>query len=262
MVEMQKLKVLVHEDYIDSVVRSLGQASIVQFIDMRERPEGWKEDLVPYTDSTETIAQYSDLLLRIETACETLHIKPNIFPTSEIPFTKDRTQKVLEAIEHKLLELPIQEVKIYGLASRIDQIIKDLGIKPEQFDKENTLTQVEEMELEHIEFELIELDKTIETTGLSNHQLLVERVASKQFDEIGKKFAELSKFIIDSERYFGKRLVVLKKTVESIIGTIENGFNFEEIRNDLLTLRIMAKKEKRIAEEKEKFVRSSKTVFF
>jgi len=262
MVEMQKLKVLVHEDYIDSVVRSLGQASIVQFIDMRERPEGWKEDLVPYTDSTETIAQYSDLLLRIETACETLHIKPEVFSVPKIPFTKKPTQKVLEVIEHKLVELPIQEAKIYALASRIDQIIKELGIKPEQFEKENSLTQAEEMELEQIEFELIELDKTIETTGLSNHQLLVERVASKQFDEIGKKFAELSKFIIDSERYFGKRLVVLKKTVESIIGTIENGFNFEEIRNDLLTLRIMAKKEKRIAEEKEKFVRSSKTVFF
>ena len=262
MVEMQKLKVLVHDDYIDAVIRSLGQASIVQFIDMRERPEGWKEDLVPYTDSTETIAQYSDLLLRIETACETLHIKPEVFSVPKIPFTKKPTQKVLEVIEHKLVELPIQEAKIYALASRIDQIIKELGIKPEQFEKENSLTQAEEMELEQIEFELIELDKTIETTGLSNHQLLVERVASKQFDEIGKKFAELSKFIIDSERYFGKRLVVLKKTVESIIGTIENGFNFEEIRNDLLTLRIMAKKEKRIAEEKEKFVRSSKTVFF
>jgi len=262
MVEMQKLKVLVHEDYIDSVVRSLGHATIVQFIDMRERPEDWREDLVPYTDSTETIAQYSDLLLRIETACETLHIKPDNFPVPKIPFTKDGTQKVLETIEHKLIELPIQEAKIFGLASRIDQIIKDLGIKPEQFDKENTLTQTEEMELEAIEFELTELDKTIETTGLSNHQLLVERVSSKQFDEIGKKFAELSKFIIDSERHFGKRLVVLKKTVESIIGTIENGFNFEEIRKDLLTLRIKAKEEKRIAEEKEKFVKSSKTVFF
>ena len=262
MTEIQKLKVLVHDDYIDAVVRSLGHASIVQFIDLREKPEKWKEDLVPYTDSTEIITQYSDLLLRIEAACETLHIKPDSFSVPKIRFTKDRTQKILEVIEHKLAELPIQEAKIYGLASRIDQIIKELGIKPEQFDKENTLTQTEEMELEHIEFELIELDKTIETTGLSNHQLLVERIALKQVDEIGKKFAELSKFVIDSERNFGKRLVTLKKTVESIIGTIEKGFNFEKIREDLLTLRIIAKEEKRIVEEKKKFVRSSKTVFF
>ncbi len=265
MKEMQKLKALVYEDYIDAVVRSLGHAGIVQFIDIREKPEDWEDVLVPINESTETMAKYSDLISRIETAFETLHIKPDDFPTPEIPITKEPTQKVLAAVEQKLDELPIEEAKIYALASRIDQIIGNLGIKPEQFDKETSLTQSEEMDLEHIEFELIEIDKTIETTGLSNHHVLVERIISKHFDdldEIGKKFAELSKFVIDSERYFGKRLVTLKKTVESLIGTIERGINFEEIRKDLLTLWTIAKEEKRIAEEKEKFVRSHKTVFF
>ena len=265
MKEMQKLKALVYEDYIDAVVRFLGHAGIVQFIDMREKPEDWEDVLVPINESTETMAKYSDLISRIETAFETLHIKPDDFPTPEIPITKEPTQKVLAAVEQKLDELPIEEAKIYALASRIDQIIGNLGIKPEQFDKETSLTQSEEMDLEHIEFELIEIDKTIETTGLTNHHVLVERIISKHFDdldEIGKKFAELSKFVIDSERYFGKRLVTLKKTVESLIGTIETGINFEEIRKDLLTLWTIAKEEKRIAEEKEKFVRSRKTVFF
>ena len=94
---------------------------------------------------------------------------------------------------------------------------------------------------------------------------MVERIVSKHFDdldEIGKKFAQLSKFVIDSERSFGKRLVTLKKTVESLIGTIETGINFQEIREELLILWARAKEEKRIIEEKEKFVRSSKTVFF
>ena len=80
--------------------------------------------------------------------------------------------------------------------------------------------------------------------------------------KLEKSSLELSKFVIDSERYFGKRLITLKKTVESLIGTIETGINFEEIREELLTLWAMAKEEKRIIEEKEKFVRSSKTVFF
>ena len=265
MVEMQKLKALVHEDYIDAVVRSLGHAGIVQFIDMQEKPEDWKEVLVPNKDSTETTTKCADLLLGIEAAFETLHIRPDDFPVEEIPITKEPTQKVLAVIEQKLAELPVEEAKIYAVASRIDQIIDDLGIDPKQFDKEDTLTQSEEMELEHIEFELIEIDKTIETTGLSNHHVLIERIVAKHlddFDEIGKKFAELSKFVIDSERYFGKRLVTLKKTVESIIGTIETGINFEEIRTELLTLWSMTKEEKRIVEEKEKFVRSSKTVFF
>ena len=265
MIEIQKLKALVYEEYIDAVVRSLGHAGIVQFIDMREKPEDWEEFLVPHKESTETMAKCSDLISRIEVAFETLHIKPDDFSTPEMPITKEPTQKVLEAVEQKLDELPIEEAKIYALASRIDQIIGNLGIKPELFDKETSLMQSEEMALEHIEFELIELDKTIETTGLSNHHVLVERIVSKHFDdldEIGKTFAELSKFVIDSERYFGKRLVTLKKTVESMIGTIETGINFEEIRKDLLTLWVRAKEEKRITEEKEKFVRSSKTVFF
>jgi V/A-type H+-transporting ATPase subunit I len=265
MIEMEKLKVMVYEDYIDAVVRSLGHAGIVQFIDMREKPEEWKGVLVPYKDSTDTIVKCSDLLSRIEAAFETLHIKPDDFPVAKIPITKEPAQKVLAKVEHKLADLPIEETKIYAFASRIDQIIDNLGVKPEQFDKETALTRSEERELEHIEFELIEIDKTIETTGLSNHHVLVERIASKHLDdldEIGRKFAELSKFVLDSERHFGKRLVTLKKTVEDIIGTIETEINFEEICEELLNLWSIVHEEKRIAKEKEKFVRSSKTVFF
>jgi len=265
MVEMRKLKVMVYEEYIDAVVQSLGHAGIVQLIDMREIPEDWKGVLVPPKGSTETIAKCSDLLLKLEDAFERLHIKPDYFPTVKIPLTKEPIEEVLAGVEQKLAELPIEEAKIYALASRIDQIIDDLGVKPEQFDIENTLTQSEEKELEHIEFELIEIDKTIESTGLANHQILVERIASKhldEYDEIGIKFAELAKFVIESERYFGKRLVSMKKTVETIEKTIETEINFEEIREDLLILWEIVKEEKRIAEEKEKFVRSSKTVFF
>ncbi len=265
MIEMQKLKVIVYQENIDAVVRSLGHAGILQFIDMRQKHEDWPERLVLYKNSIETMAKCFDLLSRIEAACETLHIKPENFPTPEIPITEKPTQKVLGTIEQKLAELPIEESKIYALASRIDQIIDNLGINPEQFDKETSLTQSEEMELEHIEFELIEIDKTIETTGLANHHVLVERIAAKNLDdldEIGRKFAELSKFVIESERHFGKRLATLKKTVEEITGTIEKGINFEAIRKDLLTLLAMTNEEKRLAEEKEKFLRSSKTIYF
>ena len=265
MEEMRKLKVMVHEDYIDAVVQSLGHAGIVQLIDMREIPEDWEGFLVPYAASTEAIAKCSDFLSKIEAAFESLHIQPNDFPSPEIPITNEPIEKVLAGVEQKLTELPIEEVKIYALASRIDHIIDDLGIKPEEVEKEYALTQSEEMELEHIEFELIELDKTIQTIGLTNHDLLINKIATKHFeeyDEIGRMFAELAKVVIKSQRYFGKRLVTLKKTVEEIEGTIETEINFEEVRDNLLTLWKIVEEEKRIAEEKEKFVRSSQTVFF
>jgi V/A-type H+-transporting ATPase subunit I len=265
MMEMRKLKVMVHEDYIDGVVWSLGQAGVVQFIDMREKPEEWKGLFVPYTGSIGINEKCSSLLSRIEAAFESLHIKPDYFPSAEIPLTKEPMEKVLAGVEQKLAELPVEEAKIYAVASRIDQIIDYLGIKPEQFDAENALTPSEEQELEHIEFELIEIDKTIESTGLANHQILVERIAAKHlddYDEIGTKFAELAKFVIESERYFGKRLVNMKKAVEDIKGTIETELNFEEIRENLLTLWKIVEEEKQIAEEQAKFVRSAKTVFF
>jgi len=265
MEKMRKLKVMVHEDYIDAVVRSLGQTALVQFIDIREKPEDWEGILVPYSASTEVIKKCSDFLSKIENAFKSLHIQPDDFPSPEIPITKEPIEKVLATVEHKLAELPIEEVKIYALASRIDHIIESIGIKPDVVEKEYALTQAEEKELEHIEFELIELDKTIQTIGLANHDLLINKIASKHledYDEIGRMFAELAKFVIKSRRYFGKRLVTLKKTVEEIEGTIETEINLKEVRGSLLTFREIVKKEKQIAEEKEKFVKSSQTVFF
>ncbi|MBT8172427.1 hypothetical protein KJN74_06115 [Candidatus Bathyarchaeota archaeon] len=265
MVKMEKLNVLVYEEFIDAVVRSLGRAGIVQFIDMREKPETMKEIFVSYKNPSNTEARISEIFAKIQTAFESLHIKPGDFPVPEIPIRIDSTDKILTQIEQKISILPIEETKIYALASRIDEVIKDLGIDPEEFEKEEDLTSSEEMELDHIEFELIEIDQTIETIGLSDHHVLIERMLSKHlddFDEIGQKFAELSKFVISSERHFGSRLLKLKKIAKSIIGSIEKEINFEEIRKELLILWAILKEEKRVSNEKEKFGRSSKTIFF
>lgn len=265
MVEMQKLNVLVYEEFIDVVIRSLGRAGIVQFIDMREKPEIMKDFLVPYKNSSNIDATISELISKVQSAFVSLHIKPGEFPVPEIPIPKEASEIILAQIEQKISDLPIEETKIYAVASRIDQIIINLGIDPEEFEKEEDLTSSERMELDHIEYELIEIDHTIETIGLSNHHLLIERMLSKHlddFDDIGQKFAELSKFVISSERHFGKRLLKLRNHAESIIGTIEKEINFEEIRKELLSLWTILKEERRISKEKEKFGRSKKTIFF
>lgn len=265
MEEMRKLKVMVYEDYIDAVVRSLGQVGIVQFIDMREKFEEWKGLLVPYTGSIEINEKCSSLLSRIEDAFESLHIKLDDLPSVEIPITKEPIEKVLSGVEEEFAKLRIEETRIYALASRIDEIIEDLGIKPDQLDVEDALKQSEEKTLEQIEFELSEIEKTIETIGLADHHLLIDRISSQSFDEradIGKKFAEIAKFVIESERYFGKRLLILKKTIERIKETLEAENNFGKVREDLFTLWKIVEKEKHTAAEKEKFIRSAKTVYF
>jgi len=265
MEEMRKLKVMVYEDYIDAVVRSLGQGGIVQFIDMRENFEDWKGVLVPYTGSIEINEKCSSLLSRIEDVFESLHIKLDDPPSVEMPVTKEPIEKVLSGVEEEFAKLRIDETRIYALSSRIDEIIEDLGIKPDQLDIEDALKQSEEKTLEQIEFELSEIEKTIETIGLADHHLLIDRISSQSFDEradIGRKFAEIAKFVIESERYFGKRLLVLKKTVERIKETLEAENNFGKVREDLFTLWKIVEKEKHMAAEKEKFIRSAKTVYF
>ena len=264
MEEMRKLKVMVYEDYIDAVVRSLGQLGIVQFIDMCEKFEEWKGVLVPYTGSIEINEKCSSLLSKIEDAFESLHMKIDDLPSVNIPITKEHIEKVLSGVEEELAKLRIDEARIYALSSRIDEIIENLGIKPDQLDDEDALKHSEEKTLEQIEFELTEIEKTIETIGLEDHHLLIDRISSR-FDEradIGKKFAEIAKFVIESERYFGKRLLILKKTVKRIKETLEAENNFGEVREDLFTLWKIVEKEKHIAAEKEKFVRSAKTVYF
>ena len=267
MVEVRKLDVVVFEEYIDAVVRSLGQAGLVQFIDMREKLEYWKGVLVPHTVPKGTLARCSNILSKIEAAAENLNITSNDFPSVEIPISKKPMEKVLEQVEKELSELPIESItKIYSLISRIDEVVEALGIEPEQIaTKKVTLKESVKENLEHIEFELSEIEKTVETIGLRDRLTLVDRIKSMSLDEkveIGKKFAEHSKFVIESERHFGARLLALKKTVVNIRSTIETENKFGDIRDDLLTLRKIVEREKQVAEEQEKFIRSAKTVYF
>jgi V/A-type H+-transporting ATPase subunit I len=267
MLEIRKLKVVVFEDYIDAVVRSLGQAGVVQFIDMREKMEEWKGVLVPHTVPTETMARCSDLLAKINATLENLHTNLDEFHSVEVPISRAPMKKVLEEVEQELTELPIKSLaKIYSLGSRIDDIIETVEIKREQVDTNNiVLKESVEETLEYIEFELSDIEKTIETIGLTDRHILIDRIKSMTLDdkiEIGRKLAELSKFVIESEKFFGQRLITLKKSIESVRRTIEAEKNFGDIRNDLLILKKIVEKEKSIAEQKEKFVRSAKTVYF
>ena len=108
MVEMQKLKVMVFEEYIDPVVRSLGKEGVVQFIDMRDKMGDWKGVLVPHNVPTGILAKCSSLLSSIEAASENLQIKSAELSSVEVPFTREPMKKVLEKVEKELAELHIE----------------------------------------------------------------------------------------------------------------------------------------------------------
>ena len=274
----RKLKVIIFEDDVDVVVGSLGEADIVQFIEMQEKLEDWNGVLVPHVVSTEALTKCSDLISKIEASFENLGLKPEELPSEEIPIPTEPIKEVLVRVEQKLAELPVEALtKCLTLASRIDQLIEAFGVKPEEVKIEQvTLKKPVEEILAEIEYELSEIEKLAETTLLTDRQELMDRMKTPVLEEkidVDRKLAELRKFVgiesvkifgenIESEKIFGERLLTLKKLVELARTSIETATSLREIRKDLLTLRKTVEEEKQIAAEEEKFFRSAKTIYF
>jgi vacuolar-type H+-ATPase subunit I/STV1 len=263
---MRKLRVITLEDDVDAVVRSLDEAGIVQFIDMREKVEEWNGILASQVVSTEVLTKCSDLLSKIDASFENLGLKHEELHSKKIPITKEPIEEVLAKVEQKLAELPVEALtKCSALTSRITQLIEILGVKPEEI-KEVTLKKPVEESLAEIEYELSEIEKTAETTGLIDRQAMVDRiktVAAREEIDVHKKLAEFARVhILESKPFFAKRLLALKKLVEKARESIEAETKLGKTHEGLLTLRKIVEIEKQVAEEQKKFVRSAKTVYF
>ncbi len=263
---MRKLRVITLEDDIDAVVRSLDEAGIVQFIDMRDKLEEWNGILASQVVSTEVLTKCSDLLSKIDASFENLGLKHEELPSKEVPITKDPIEEVLAKVEQNLAELPVEAItKCSALTSRITQLIEILGVKPEET-KEVTLKKPVEESLAEIEYELSEIEKTAETTGLIDRQAMVDRiktVAAREEIDVHKKLAEFARVhILEGKPFFAKRLLTLKKLVEKARESIEAETKLGKTYESLLTLRTIVEIEKQVAEEQKKFVRSAKTIYF
>jgi len=108
--EMRKLAVVVFEDDVDAVIRSLGEAGIVQFIDMREKLDEWKGTLTPHTVPTQIESRCSDALSRIDAALKTLNLQPGTKPHKKIEIADKKTEDILVDVEKKLAELPLESI--------------------------------------------------------------------------------------------------------------------------------------------------------
>jgi V/A-type H+-transporting ATPase subunit I len=108
--EMRKLAVVVFEDDVDAVIRSLGEAGIVQFIDMREKLDEWKGTLTPHTVPTQIESRCSDALSRIDAALKTLNLQPGTKPHKKIEIANKKTEDILVDVEKKLAELPFESI--------------------------------------------------------------------------------------------------------------------------------------------------------
>ncbi len=283
MAEMRKLKVVVLEDDIDTVLRFLGEASVAHFVDMRERQDDWKETLTPSAVPAETLAKCTEIKSRIDTLLDCLRSVPPAHEKEvaleEASAPKEPAKEVLARVEQKLAEMPRTRMealaKCSPLLSIIDQFIIALKVKREDVRIEDDVMQKPmEVVLADVEYELSELRKTAESLGLIECRPIdfglesspfVERIrvsAKKRDVDFGRELAEQRRHYIEVEKNVARRLFRLEKIVEKAKESIETEIKPEQIRKDLLMLKIIVNREEQVARMQEEFVRSAKTIYF
>ena len=258
---MRKLEVLVLEEYIDAALRFLGQAGVVQFIDMREKPEIWKDVLVPHEVPTDTLTRCSDILAKIDTSFKELGLEFEKSSES-IQYTEKQTEEVLDRVEKRLAELPLEALaKCLGIISRADLLLATLEVKPKEMAiEEVSLEKPLEETLIEIERELSEIEEIVTTTGLKNHKAFINKIKSlpsKEKNEFSEELLKFRKFVDATDK-----LLTVRKIADQIKKSLEAKSKLGDIYKELSTLRKIVEGEKQIAEAKSKFMRTEKTVYF
>lgn len=149
MAGMRKLKVIVVEDDVDSVVRFLGDAKIAHLVDMREKPELWKEILTPYVVSPETIAKCSGILSKIEKSYESLGLasRPSSSESGLVkapPPTRESVEEVLTKVEQQLSETSYNRTEAAETETELEKIRENLTILKVTADREKQVIETEE----------------------------------------------------------------------------------------------------------------------
>ncbi|MBS7633776.1 hypothetical protein KEJ15_09250, partial [Candidatus Bathyarchaeota archaeon] len=191
---MRKLEALVLEDHIDAALRFLGNAGVVQFIDMEQRSEIWKSVLVPLETPIKTLNRCSDILSKIETSFKELGLEPEEDIAKDIPVTKEQTEELLTKVEQRHAKLPIKDLAVcLMIISKVDRLIASLEIAPE-----TTLTEALEEKpvdkaLAEMTEELSEIEKTTTLPALTKRKALMKEIRGLTTEKKAKLGERLEK---------------------------------------------------------------------
>jgi len=195
MAEMRKLTTIIFEDDVDDVTRSLGQAGIVQFADMREKLDQWKGTLTPYAVSPQTVAKCSEILSKIDAYLDRLKLQAIPVSTEKAELPKGRTEELLAKIERELVELPIESLaKPLALLDR-KPLLDRIGSIPV-----DETTEIGRKLLEFrkvVEMERLSIEEKSKLGEISEDLLNLRRAAEteRQVAEVEGKFARTTKTI-------------------------------------------------------------------
>lgn len=196
MADMRKLIAIVFEDDVDEVVRSLGEAGVVQFVDMREKLDEWKGALTPHMVPTQTLAKCTDLLSKIDASLKALSLQPGTVGYEKVKIKERRAEEVLADVEKRLAELPIESIaKTSALVTDRKPLLDRLSAMPADEQTEIgrrllELRRIVDMERRSIE-EKTKLGEIREDLLALQETVKVEREVS----EVEGKFARTAKTI-------------------------------------------------------------------
>ncbi len=262
MIEMRKLEVLILESHVDAVLRFLGQAGAAQLIDMREKPESWKDILVPYVPKATSLARCSDMLIRIEALCKELDLKVEE-PSAETPLTaRESTEELLDMVEHRLAQLPLKHLaKCSAIISKADRLLATFETEHgKETAQEIPVDKSADEILAQLEHKLLEIEKASVLASLTHGKALMKKIAALSDEErikYGEKFSVIGKFA-----EIGKELASVRGEAEALANSLETRTEQGNVRSELLVLYRIVKQEKQVLEVKAIFVGTEKTVYF
>lgn len=255
MAQMGKLSVILLEDHVDAVIRSLGEVGAAQFVNMRERLYVGKVPLFPYEVPSAIESRCSDLLSRIDTSIKALKLKRSGSSSATAPSTDERIENVLSTVEKKLAELPVEPLaKSLALLERIEELagLYEVTIGDEKAGEGVLQKSVEEV-LSEIEAKLfseslvklptllIKIDELAERLGIEIRDVSVDKgILERPEDEI---IAQIERELSETERTAATSGLTDRKALTSKVEALtleertELGRRLMEVRGPLENLR-------------------------
>ena len=237
------MKVLVLEERIDAVLRSLAELGTTQLIDMTENLESWEGTLEPYDVPVEVINRCSSLLSKVSTIYSKIdslfqptEAEISDLPTLTMPILTERSEDVLNEVERRLsgleTKLSAEEENWVKMRENWAKISINLKDRQKLIDKLGTLTGGSDKIF--LVKKLQDMDEQIEASKVHKRELSIIRVAAA----LEKQKIEMEKLISEIKPMFGK------------------------IREDLLSIQETTQREQLVVEAKSQFLRTSKTIYF
>ncbi len=244
---MMKLKVIIYEPYLDPVLLSLIDKGLIQFIDLREKFNSFKDVLTPI-EATDILSKATALNSRITNLIKNLSIPESVVEDKVKP-------KRLAADEY---------IKIEEELTRIEEQYKEFTTKLSEIDAAAA-------ELEKLRQEKDEVSSQIKKLSDMTDIIVAEKVKSVKLsaDEFNKIQEELSRIETQYKELTTKlgkidsaapELEKLHKEKDEVLNQIKK--LAEQKRKFLLTSSGSIKLEKTLEETKLQFGKTAETIYF